>query len=180
MHRANEPEKVVAETPFLRLVSRGGWSFVQRTGTSGVVTIVALTERDEVVLVEQFRPPVQARVIEFPAGLSGDLAGFENESLELAARRELLEETGYEADSLERLFCGPSSAGLTDELITFFLATGLRRVTDGGGDESERITVHQIPMTRLDDWLNDRVDEGCLLDARLFSGLYFLERYRAS
>lgn len=180
MHRANEPVKVVAETKFLRLVSRGNWSFVQRTGSSGVVTVVALTEHDEVVLVEQFRPPVQARVIEFPAGLSGDLAGCENESLELAARRELLEETGYEAESLERLFCGPSSAGLTDEVITFFLATGLKQVASGGGDESENITVHHIPMNILDDWLRDRVDEGCLLDARLFSGLYFLERFRSS
>ncbi|MCA9106382.1 MAG: NUDIX hydrolase [Pirellulaceae bacterium] len=174
MHRANEPIKVISQTPFLRLVTIGSWSFVQRAGTSGVVTVVARTPEDEVLLVEQFRPPVQARVIELPAGLAGDIAGSEDESLELAARRELLEETGFEAESMKRLFSGPSSAGLTDEVITFFLADGLKQVGPGGGDESERIVVHRVPMKELDAWLAAKVDAGCLLDARLFSGLYFL------
>ena len=142
MHRANEPIKVISQTPFLRLVTIGSWSFVQRAGTSGVVTVVARTPEDE--------------------------------SLELAARRELLEETGFEAESMKRLFSGPSSAGLTDEVITFFLADGLKQVGPGGGDESERIVVHRVPMKELDAWLAAKVDAGCLLDARLFSGLYFL------
>ena len=172
---SNKPlPDIVCETPHLSLVTRNGWSYVQRRGTTGVVTVVPRTDDDEIVFVEQFRPPVQANVIEFPAGLAGDIEGQESETLETAARRELLEETGYEAGTMRELFSGPSSAGLTDEVITFFLATGLQRVDEGGGDASESILVHCIARTDLGTWLNAKVESGCMLDSRLFSGLYFV------
>jgi len=168
-----EPCRLIAETPHLQLVRRGGWSFVRRKSTTGVVTIVPVTDQQEVVLVEQYRPPVETSVIEFPAGLAGDMTGAEDETLEAAAQRELLEETGFEATRWTRLFSGPSSAGLTDEVITFFLATGLRRCHAGGGDASENIQVHLVPLATVESWLAERVAAGCLIDSRLFSGLYF-------
>ena len=113
-----------------------------------------LTEQREVLLVEQFRPPVQAHVIEFPAGLAGDIAGQEHEPLVEAARRELLEETGYEAREIHEVFTGPSSAGLTDECITFLVATGLHKVAAGGGDEHESIVVHAVPLAEAWDFLD--------------------------
>lgn len=173
MHHRAEQCRLIAETSHLQLLRRGGWSFVRRKSSTGVVTIVPVTDEHEVVLVEQYRPPVGTSVIEFPAGLAGDVSGAEDESLETAARRELLEETGYEATRWTRLFSGPSSAGLTDEVITFFLATGLRRRHAGGGDDSESIQVHLVPLAQVEGWLAERVAMGCMIDSRLFSGLYF-------
>ena len=80
---------------FLSLVSQNGWEFATRVGSTGVVAIIACTDDDEVLLVEQFRPPVGRNVVEIPAGLAGDITGSESEAFEEAARRELLEETGY-------------------------------------------------------------------------------------
>ena len=134
------PPELLFESRFGRLLRRGRWEFVQRTRASGAVIIVAVTAENCVLLVEQFREPVNCRVIEFPAGIAGDEPGGEDEPLLTAARRELLEETGYEADEWHTAFTGASSAGLTDERATFFIARGLRKVQPGGGVESEEIT----------------------------------------
>jgi len=168
--------KILAETPHLRLVSRGGWAYAQRPNASGIVAIVALTDDDRLLFVEQYRPPVDARVVEFPAGLAGDISVKEDESLANAARRELLEETGYRARWMKRALTGASSAGLTDETMTFFIAHGLRQVEDGGGDESEQIQVHSIARGTVDRWLRRKRNQGVLVDARVFAGLYFLQQ----
>ena len=118
--------------------------------------------------------PVGARVIELPAGLAGDLPGARDEDFREAARRELLEETGYEAESIEFLCEGPPSAGLTSEIQTLLRATGLRKTGPGGGDESEDITVHAISLDQLDAWLTAAVERGCLIDPKIYAGLYFL------
>ena len=54
------------------------------------------------------------------------------------ARRELLEETGYQAESMDLLLSGPTSAGMTSEITHLFLATGLQQVSQGGGVGGER------------------------------------------
>ena len=86
-----------------------------------------LTDEDELVLVEQYRIPVQSRVLELPAGLVGD-DGDLDEDFRVAANRELLEETGYRASSLEELLTSPSTPGMANEMITIFFAGGLERV----------------------------------------------------
>ena len=62
-----------------------------------MVAIIAVTDEDKLLLVEQHRPPVNQTVLELPAGLVGDLSDHPMEDLEQAAQRELLEETGYRA-----------------------------------------------------------------------------------
>ena len=157
---------------FLSLVLQNGWEFASRVGSTGVVAIIACTDDDEVLLVEQFRPPVGKTVIEIPAGLAGDIAGSESEAFAEAAQRELLEETGYAAATMRELQTGPSSAGLTDELITFFEATDLTKESDGGGDESESIIVHKIPRTDLRDWLAQQAASGKLIDPKIAASLW--------
>lgn len=157
---------------FLNLVSIDGWEFATRTGSTGVVAIVAVTDDDRILLVEQYRPPVDRFVIEIPAGLAGDIAGEESEAFAVAAHRELLEETGYSATGMRELQTGPSSAGLTDELITFFEATGLNKVHEGGGVESESILVHEIPLAEIRDWLDTQAASGKLIDPKIASGLW--------
>ena len=158
---------------FLSLLDRNGWEFASRSNASGVVVIVAVTEQDEMVLVEQFRPPVGARVIELPAGLVGDLDD-ENESKLDAASRELEEETGFSAAEVEVLMEAPSSAGMTDEIITFVLARHLSRTGSGGGDESEDIQVHTIPLKSIDEWLQSQAAAGKPLDPKIFAALYWI------
>jgi ADP-ribose pyrophosphatase len=151
----------------------GTWEFVERKQARGIVAILAITERDEIIIVEQFRVPVGRRVIEIPAGLAGDIAGEETEDLAHAARRELREETGYDAETLELLTEGPPSAGLSTEIITYFRARGLKKVGPGGGDSSEDIDVHLVPLADLDAWIAAKRAEGCLVDYKIYAGLYF-------
>lgn len=159
----------------LSLVRRGHWEFATRHGATGVVGLIAVTDDAKMLLVEQTRPPLGKRVIELPAGLSGDIVGEESESLLTAARRELLEETGYEAQQARLLTEGPSSAGLTDEMISFFLMTGLTKTGDGGGDASEDILVHEVPLTAMPGWLEERRQAGWAIDPKIYVGLFWIE-----
>ena len=171
------PREVLAEGLFVRLVRRDGWEWAERTNNSGVVAVVAITAEARLVLVEQYRAPLEARVLELPMGLSGDLAHAAGEDFREAARRELLEETGYEAGRLELLAEGPTSSGLTSEILTFFLATGCRKIGHGGGDESEEIEVHVVPLDRADAWLEQRRAAGVVLDPKVYAALYFARRH---
>ena len=117
------PHEVLAETKFLRLVQAGHWTFAQRPNTIGAVGIVAITDEQQIVLVEQYRIPLGADTIELPAGLVGDESEHANETIESAAFRELLEETGFEARQMKSLVMGASSGGLTDECVTLLQAS---------------------------------------------------------
>lgn len=164
------------EGRFLRVKKRGRWEYVERTRLSGIVAVLAVTDEDKVILIEQFRPPVNRIVVEIPAGLAGDEN--DSESLAEAARRELLEETGYEAREMETFFEGPSTPGLTDESITFFRARGLRKVGEGHGDGLEQITRHEVPFDEVDEWLEARRGLGHLVDCRVYTALHFENRAR--
>ena len=171
---AQPTDNTVAHTPYLRLIDRGGWSFVQRTTGVGVVAIIAVTSEEKMLLVEQHRPPVNQTVLELPAGLVGDLSDRPLEDLEQAAKRELLEETGYQAEQWSEWVTVASSAGLTDECVTLFFAQGLQKVGSGGGDSKEQITVHEVPLAEIDGYLEQRVQAGTLLDGRVYAAVYFL------
>lgn len=168
-----EQETLLGEGRFLRLVRRGKWELTQRVGARGAAAIIALTDDRRLVLISQPRPALGGAVIELPAGLVGDDPGCENEDAAIAAARELTEETGYEAAKVERLTRGPTSPGLTDEQITLYWATGLRRVGPGGGLESESITVHEIPLDEVEAWLAERAAAGDHIDLKVYAGLYF-------
>lgn len=154
------------------MVERLGWEFAHRPGLTGIVAIVPITPEGKLVLVEQYRIPVGAPVLELPAGLVGDDEPG-GESLEDAARRELLEETGYEASRWTLLTEGPPSPGLGDEVVTFFLAEGLNKISGGGGIDDEDITVHEVPLGEVHDWLEERRRAGTLADPKIYIGLYF-------
>jgi len=172
--REGSAPRVLHEGRFLRFMDRGGWEYFERKGISGIVIVVALTQRGELVLVEQYRPPLDARVLDMPAGLAGDRPGEEDEDLAEAARRELLEEAGYAAGPLELLTEGPASSGSSAEILTLLLARDCRRVGPGGGDASEDIQVHVVPLEGIETWLEDRRRAGVLLDPKVYAGLYFL------
>ena len=72
-----------------------------------------------------------------------------DESLELAALRELEEETGYTAEKVQVVSIGPTSAGLTSERVAFVVAEGLTRVGLGGGVGDESIIIHEAPRSDI-------------------------------
>ncbi len=137
--------------------------------------IIALTPEDKVLMVEQYRIPIQARTLEFPAGLVGDLVDSSDESWSDSARRELLEETGWEARSVESIMAGPSSAGMTTEIMHFVRASDLRRVHAGGGDSTENITVHEVPRSEIAAFVLEKMHAGFAIDPKVYAGLYFLQ-----
>ena len=170
--------RVLGEGRFVRLVAEGHWEWADRLNISGAVMIVAVTEASELVMVEQYRIPLHSRVVELPAGLAGDEAAPAGEPLAGAARRELVEETGFDADQMEYLIDGPTSAGMTSETYSVFLARNVRRVGPGGGDDHEDIQVHVVPLDAVEEWLAQRRREGVLVDPRVYLGLYFATRSR--
>ena len=95
-------DEELARGRFLSLKKRNGWEFVERTNAREIVAVIAVTPEKELVLVEQYRPPVESRVIELPAGLVGDVEG--DDSVEEAGGRELF--------GRDRLSCWFSQSGI--------------------------------------------------------------------
>ena len=166
-------DRIVADTRFLRMVERAGWFFVERPNSKGVVTILPLTPLHRLIFVEQFRVPLGCKVIEFPAGLMGDEPGQEDEDPLVAAQRELVEETGYQARDLQLVATTATSPGMANELVHFVLAWNLERVGPGGGIDNENITVHEVPIGEARGWLRDRERQGLTIAAKVYAGLYF-------
>jgi ADP-ribose pyrophosphatase len=171
-------KEVLGQGRFLRLVRRNGWEFVERTRPVRSAFIAALTDEGCLILTKEFRIPVGKVCVGFPAGLVGDGEGREDESLEAAVKRELVEEAGFEAARVTFLTEGPTSAGQTEEVIAIVLAEGLKRVGPGGGLEGENVLPFEVPLAQVHDWLEARAREGCLIDPKVYTGLYFIQRMR--
>lgn len=173
-HHADEPMETLYDGPWLRMIRRGRWEYVERTHGDGMaVIVIAVTPDDNLLFVEQYRIPLGARTIEMPAGLVGD--DHASDTLEAAARRELIEETGWSAGRVEVLLVGPTSAGMSSERIAFVRARELTKVGKGGGIDSEDITVHEVPRAQAPAWLMQKQSEGFELDLKLWAGLWMIE-----
>ena len=173
MSNADAKLTVLGEGKYFDFVKLGSWEFIRPKVFTGVVLIIAITDNGKLVLIEQFRPPVGTQCVEIPAGLVGDIPKHAGEGLIAAAHRELLEETGYEAETMEIVFEGTPSPGSNTVVITFLLAKGLRKVADGGGDDSEDITVHEVPVEDVFDWIEERRKTGSYVDLKVFTALFF-------
>ena len=170
MTQGNAAPRVLYEGKYLTLLSDNGWEYTSRPHVTGIVVIVAVTPDRKLVLVEQPRTAVHKRVIELPAGMVGDVDA--NESLADAARRELIEETGFQPAEIRLLAEGPIAVGVTDEIISIFEARGLERVGLGGGDDSEEITVHEVALPDLRAFLAAKQAEGRAIDPKIYAGLF--------
>lgn len=168
------PTETLYDGQWLRLKRRGHWEYAERSHGNGMaVIIIAATPDDCVLFVEQYRVPLGKRTIEMPAGLVGDDHALD--TLESAAHRELIEETGWEPERVEVLLVGPTSAGMSNERIAFVRASGLKRVGPGGGVDDEGISVHEIPRAQAPAWLMRRHAEGYEVDLKLWAGLWMLD-----
>lgn len=177
---ADAPEETLYQGRWLSLRRRGRWEYAERNNPGGAVIVIAVTPDDRVLFVEQYRVAIQARTIEMPAGLVGDIKGQEDEGILLAAQRELEEETGWRCGRVAFLHQGPSSAGMSTEMIAYVRAFDLVKVGAGGGDASEDIVVHEVPRLEAGAWLFARAAGGYSIDPKLFAGLWLLEHGSAA
>ncbi|HET8773428.1 MAG TPA: NUDIX hydrolase [Thermoanaerobaculia bacterium] len=157
--------KTVFEGDHVYVLERDHWQYVERKKGKEAAAVLAETEDGGVILTEQFRRPLNARVIDFPAGLIGD----EDPALDgpATAKKELKEEAGYTCDSVELLARGPSSPGITSEIVSLYRAHGVRKTGKGGGVGGEEITVHVVPRARLRSFLREKQEQGVLTDLKV-------------
>lgn len=130
---------------------------------------ILATDEDKVVLVKQFRPAVVAEIYEIPAGL----LDFEHENLETAldgAKRELEEETDYQAAHWQEINSFYVSPGYLDEKITLFHASGLSKVENPlPQDENENVTVHDFTK----DEIRQMMAQGQIVDVKTLYALQY-------
>lgn len=130
----------------------------------GAVAVVPVTDRGGALLVRQYRGPVDAELLEIPAG-TRDVDG---EPPDDTARRELAEEVGVRASSLVRLCTMYNTPGFCDEETVVYLATGLTECeTARSGPEEGHMTVHEVSLADVDDLVAD----GTLVDGQTILGL---------
>ncbi len=168
---------------YLRVVTRhiitdkgkeGVWEMVERTNTNeriGAVVIVPLTKNKELILEKNWRIPVEAPVIQFPAGLTD----VEGESEEETAKRELLEETGYMAGELIPIMPAPECPSLTPTQVNHFFAPNVEYVGKEKEDITEEIEVIKVPIQQVAEFLLN-LPEDTELDLMVPGILWILEK----
>jgi ADP-ribose pyrophosphatase len=135
----------------------------------GSAVMMAMDERNRVLMVRQYRLPARQSIWELPAGKLD-----EGETPLQAARRELLEETGCTARRWQKLVSYYASPGFLSEKMTIFLATGLKH-GKATPMEDERIECRWFTVKELEDW----VRRGKIVDGKTMAALLAL-RLRAS
>ncbi|AJP73281.1 NUDIX hydrolase [Sphingomonas hengshuiensis] len=164
MSTSEEPVEIMWQGKWLVGKRQGKWEFVGRARGMRAVAILAI-DAGHVLLVEQMRVPLGKRSIELPAGLVGDHD--DSDTFEEAARRELEEEAGYRCDTVELIGPFYPSPGMVSESFTLARATGLTRVSDGGGVDGEDITVHRVALTDIPAFVAAKRAEGYAIDGKL-------------
>ena len=149
---------------FLTAKKQGRWEYVSRARGIRAAVILAVDD-GHVLLVDQYRVPLGRRCLELPAGLIGDDSA--GEAPEVAAARELEEETGYRAGAIEDLGEFYSSPGMVSESFHLMRAHDLVRVGDGGGVDDEGIVVHRVALAAVPGFVTEMRANGYAVDVKL-------------
>lgn len=155
---------IVWQGKYITVRRWGTWEYVGRARGISAAVILAAVDGD-ILLVEQYRVPLGGPCLELPAGLVGDVS--QGEEIEIAAARELEEETGYKADRIEIIGRFASSPGMVSETFCLVKATGLTKVGEGGGEPGENIIVHRVPLTQIPAFVAAKRAQGMFMDVKL-------------
>ena len=141
---------------------RGEWEYIERnSGQQGVVIVPVIEATNEVLLIRQKRIPLDAYVIEFPAGLSND-----GETIETCALRELKEETGAEGFVISISSPLTTSPGLTNECVVF-VTVGVTSIGEAAPEAAEEIEQIRISRSDLSRYLKTRSTDS-IIDAKVW------------
>lgn len=160
--------EVMWQGRFVTAKRQGKWEYVSRSRGIHAAVILAIDDAPDgrhVILVEQYRVPLGRMCLELPAGLVGDETA--GEAAEIAAARELEEETGYRAARWTNSGEFYSSPGMVSESFTLLIARDLTRVGDGGGIGGENIIVHRVAIDGVADFVAAKRTDGCGIDVRV-------------
>ena len=136
---------------------------VVHPGAAAIVALMNDGEDKEVLLVEQYRKAIASPILEIPAGTIE-----EGESPEECAKRELIEETGFQASKLDKLIEYYPSPGFSSEMIHVFKASGLKKVSDAEAELS-------ITFVRLEE-LRAKIRNGEIKDGKTVIGVLMIAR----
>ncbi len=144
------------------------WEAIERINADGIVVIVPITTNNELILIRQFRPALDRYVIELPAGLVEP-----GEDIFDSCRRELIEETGYTADSFSLLAEGVMSTGITSDIWKVVLARNASEAPEElkrryPPDENEDIAAFRVPLEHLNEKLGEMSRNGDYPDLRIY------------
>ncbi|MDP4083791.1 MAG: NUDIX hydrolase [Bacillota bacterium] len=137
----------------------------------GAVAILAITDENKIVMVEQFRKAIEKTIVEIPAGKLE-----KGEEPAECARRELEEETGYECKSLEHLLSFYTSPGFADEIIHLYIAKGLTKKENSAlQDEDEFINLEELTLEEAISYIQDQK----IYDAKTVYAVQYLQLQEA-
>lgn len=129
------------------------------------VNIIALTKEKQVVLIEQFRHGSEEIILEIPGGMiDGD------EDKEIAAKRELLEETGYSSEEMVYLGKSRPNPAIQNNWIYHFAALNCNKTADTEFDEHESVVTKLVPLSEIE----NLVASGQIIHALAVTGFYYL------
>ncbi len=176
-HMKIKSRQTIWEGDFLRIVRivyqdhRGvlqNLEAVERVNHPGVIVVVPFTKDKEFVFIRQFRPIINRYVITFPAGLiDGSESAFD------AAKRELIEETGYASEKFVVLSEGPESSGMSTAVMTILLAVDAEPASDSlkkqnPPDENENIETIKIPADGIYTAIEKFQNNGDYIDLKIY------------
>lgn len=137
----------------------------------GAVAILALTDDDKIVMVEQYRKALEKTIIEIPAGKLEH-----GEDPVTCAKRELEEETGYDCKTMEWLISFYTSPGFADEIVHLYIAKGLEKKENAASlDEDEFVNLMEITLEEAQAYLNEQR----IYDAKTAYAVQFLQLQKA-
>ena len=145
----------------------GGEAYREWVKHPGAAAVIPLTDQGEIILVRQYRYPIDEVTLEIPAGKL-DVSG--EDPLE-CAKRELSEETGYTAQEYKFLSKLATSVGFSDEVIYIYAAKGLKAGTQHT-DEDEFINVVKVPLAEA----MEMVLDGRINDGKSVTAIFMLDR----
>ena len=139
------------------------YEVVERKTYGNVVSIFAVTKNGEVILEKIFRHPINAYMIELPAGLMDKSEETETE----AVTRELAEETGFTFQGVpQHIITSPPSAGLVNDEISYFFVDGAEKTLEPKREAIEDITVIKVPISKVINFIL-HPPEGCKIDIKI-------------
>ncbi|PLR86065.1 ADP-ribose pyrophosphatase [Bacillus canaveralius] len=137
----------------------------------GAVAVIAITDENKLVMVEQYRKALERTIVEIPAGKLE-----RGEDPAASARRELEEETGYECTELDWLISFYTSPGFADELIHLYIARGLSlKENPAGLDEDEFVNLVELTLAEAVEYINDKK----IYDAKTVYAVQYLQLQEA-